>query len=219
MTTTAPVTLAAGQWTVDVEHSTATFRVGNLGRTATGTVPVIDGTIEVGPDGLPSAISGSLDLGAIDTGHARRDKDLRKPRLLDLDRHPVGTFAADNVSASPAGWSVTGYLSARGTRTRLTGDVEVSARGPGRHPDRAHPARPPCPRPPGTGTHNRPSGRHHRHCHYPPHGRPGSRLARQPRRNCMQFSVTQALEHGRQTAYSLAIEAIGARRQRWTESA
>jgi polyisoprenoid-binding protein YceI len=129
MTTTAPVTLAAGQWTVDVERSTATFRVANLGRTATGTVPVIDGTIEVGPDGLPSAISGSLDLGAIDTGHARRDKDLRKPRLLDLDRHPVGTFTADNVSTSPAGWSVTGYLSARGTRTRLTGDVEVSAQG------------------------------------------------------------------------------------------
>lgn len=129
MITTTPVTLAAGQWTVDVENSTATFQVGNLGRTATGTVPVIDGTIEIGPDGLPSAISGSLDLAAVDTGNARRDKDLRKPRLLDLDRHPVSTFVADKFSAASAGWSVSGYLSARGTRTRLTGDVEVSAQG------------------------------------------------------------------------------------------
>jgi polyisoprenoid-binding protein YceI len=129
MTTISPVTLAAGQWTVDVEHSTATFRVGNLGHTVTGTVPVIDGTIEIGPGGLPSAISGSLDLGAIATGHARRDKDLRKPRLLDLDRHPVAAFAADKMTASPAGWSVSGYLTARGTRARLAGDVEVSPHG------------------------------------------------------------------------------------------
>ena len=68
MTTTAPVMLTAGQWNVDVEHSTATFTVGNLGHTVTGTVPILDGTVEVGPDGLPSAIYGSLDLSGIATG-------------------------------------------------------------------------------------------------------------------------------------------------------
>ena len=127
--TTAAATLAAGQWKVDVEHSTATFTVGNLGHTVTGTVPILDGTVEVGPDGLPSAIHGSLDLSAIATGIPRRDKDLRKPKLLDLDRHPVSTFEADRMTASPGGWSVSGYLTARGTRTRLTGDVEVSGQG------------------------------------------------------------------------------------------
>lgn len=129
MTTTAPVTLAAGPWTVDVRHSTATFTVGNLGHTVTGTVPIIDGTVEIGPDGLPSAIYGSLDLGAIVTGHPRRDKDLRKPKLLDLDRYPVSSFKADRMTASPGGWSVSGYLTARGTGTRLAGDVEVSVQG------------------------------------------------------------------------------------------
>ena len=129
MTTTEAVTLAVGQWKVDAEHSTATFTVGNLGRTVTGTVPILDGTVEVGPDGLPSAIYGTLDLSAIATGISRRDKDLRKPKLLDLDRHPVSTFEADRMTASPGGWSVSGYLTARGTRTRLTGDVEISAQG------------------------------------------------------------------------------------------
>lgn len=127
MTATAAATLAAGQWKVDVEHSTATFTVGNLGHTVTGTVPILDGTVEVGPDGLPSAIYGTLDLSAIATGISRRDKDLRKPNLLDLDRYPVSTFEADRMTASPGGWSVSGYLTARGTRTRLTGDVEISA--------------------------------------------------------------------------------------------
>lgn len=46
--------------------------------------------------------AGSLHLGAIDTGNARRDKDLRKPKLLDLDHHPAMTFAADSITATPA---------------------------------------------------------------------------------------------------------------------
>jgi polyisoprenoid-binding protein YceI len=126
MTTTSPVGPAVGRWIVDVAHSTATFRVGNLGRTVTGTVPIIEGTVDIGPDGQLSAITGSLDLGAIDTGNARRDSDLRKPKLLDLDHHPTMTFVADTASVLPVGWSVTGRLTARGTSVCLAGDVELS---------------------------------------------------------------------------------------------
>jgi polyisoprenoid-binding protein YceI len=126
MTTTSPAGLVTGRWVIDVAHSTATFRVASLGRTVTGTVPFVEGTVDTGPDGLPSAMTGSLNLGAIDTGNARRDADLRKPRFLDLDAHPTMTFTADTVTASSAGWTVTGRLSARGTRVRLTGDAELS---------------------------------------------------------------------------------------------
>ncbi len=129
VTTTSPAKLAAGHWTVDLAHSTANFRVGNLGRTVTGTVPIIEGIVDVDGDGLPSAITGSLDLAAIDTGNARRDKDLRKPKLLDLDRHPTMTFAAETVTASSAGWRVTGHLTARGTSVPLAGDAEVREQG------------------------------------------------------------------------------------------
>ncbi len=52
MTITSPVGLAAGRWVVDVASSTAAFRVGNLGRTVTGTVPFIEGSVDVGADGL-----------------------------------------------------------------------------------------------------------------------------------------------------------------------
>ena len=126
MTTTSPAELAVGRWIVDVAHSAATFRVRSLGRTVTGTVPIIEGTVDIGPDGLPSAITGSLDLSAIDTGNARRDSDLRRPGLLDLDRHPTMTLAAATATVSSAGWSVTGRLSARGTSVRLAGDVKIS---------------------------------------------------------------------------------------------
>ena len=129
MTTTAPVHLATGRWIVDPAHSTAAFRVGSLGRVVTGTVPITEGTVDIDGRGQPSAITGSLDLGAISTGNARRDSDLRKPRFLDLDRHPAITFAADTITAAPAGWRVTGDLTARGTSARLDGEVEVSGQG------------------------------------------------------------------------------------------
>ena len=126
MTTTSPTSLAVGRWTVDPAHSIATFRVRSLGRTVTGNIPITEGTMDVDESGRPRAISGSLDLAAVDTGNPRRDKDLRKPRFLDLDRYPAMTFAADSITASPAGWQVTGTLAVRGTSVRLAGDAAVS---------------------------------------------------------------------------------------------
>lgn len=127
MTTTSQADLAVGRWTVDPARSTATFRVRSLGRTVTGNVPITNGIVDVDESGRPRAISGSLDLGAIDTGNPRRDKDLRKPRFLDLDRYPAMTFAADSITASPAGWQVTGTLAVRGTSVRLAGDAAASS--------------------------------------------------------------------------------------------
>ena len=126
MTTTAPAHLAAGRWTVDLAHSTAAFRVGNLGRSVTGTVPITEGTVAVDESGQPRTIDGSLDLGAIDTGNARRDEDLRKPKFLDSDRYPAMTFTADAITIAPAGWRVAGQLTTRGTSVRLAGNVDVS---------------------------------------------------------------------------------------------
>lgn len=123
---TAADTLTAGIWRADLARSAASFKVGNLGRTANGTVPVAGGTVEIGPDGALLAVHGTLDLGAIDTGIAKRDLDLRKPGLLDLDRHPTMTFTATSAAPVDGGWQVTGTLSARGTSTELSGRAELS---------------------------------------------------------------------------------------------
>jgi polyisoprenoid-binding protein YceI len=113
---------------VDTTHTTATFRVTSFGRTVAGTVPVTSGAVDIGRDGLPATITGSLDLGAIDTGNARRDRDLRKPRFLDLDRHPTMTFAAGTITAGPAGWRIAGTLTVRETILPVVGDAEVTGR-------------------------------------------------------------------------------------------
>jgi polyisoprenoid-binding protein YceI len=122
---TSTLALTTGTWQLDAAASTASFRVGNLGRTVHGTVPLLEGTFEVS-DGKPASVAGSLDLSAIDTGHPRRDKDLRKPNLLDLDTHPTMTFASRTITPSDAGWHVTGRLKIRDIAVPVAGDVTMS---------------------------------------------------------------------------------------------
>ena len=55
-------TQTAGTWRPDLTRSSASFKVGNLGRTTNGTVPVTGGTVEIGPDGALLAVHGALDL-------------------------------------------------------------------------------------------------------------------------------------------------------------
>ncbi|MBP2325150.1 polyisoprenoid-binding protein YceI [Kibdelosporangium banguiense] len=128
MTTT--LALSAGTWQLDPAASTATFRVGNLGRTVHGTVPLLEGTLEVSDDGRPADVHGSLDLGAIATGNDRRDKDLRKPSLLDLENHPTMTFASRTITPTETGWHVTGRLRVRNIAVPVSGDVTLSTTDP-----------------------------------------------------------------------------------------
>jgi polyisoprenoid-binding protein YceI len=131
MTATAPATrLAAGRWSAIVERTSATFTVRNLGlKVVHGSIPVVTGEVEVGDDGRPVRLRAELDLDGIDTGIPRRDADLRKPHLLDIDHHPAMTYTADAIRPGPDGWSADGELQARGTACPLvlTGAAVVGA--------------------------------------------------------------------------------------------
>lgn len=124
---TAAGLLAAGTWQADLAHSTAFLRVASFGRIVVGTVPIIEGTVEIGPDGRLLAVRGTLQLAAVDTGNPKRDRDLRKPRLLDLDAHPTMTFTSTTIEPLDVGWSVTGTLTARGVSVPLTGTAQASS--------------------------------------------------------------------------------------------
>jgi polyisoprenoid-binding protein YceI len=116
MTATRTVPLVdTGTWVVDPARSTATFTVSNFGvRAVRGSVPVLAGTVDVAEDGRPRRLRAELDLSAIDTGNRRRDADLRKTDLLDLDAYPVLTYDADDFELGPQGWSARGSLRVRG---------------------------------------------------------------------------------------------------------
>lgn len=116
----APMRLRPGVWTVIDQRTRATFAVGNLGvRVVNGSIAVSSGVVEVGANGLPLRGRVELDLRTVDTGIAKRDADLRKPGLLDIDAHPTMTFTTDDIEAGPAGWTAHGELGLRGTSCQL----------------------------------------------------------------------------------------------------
>jgi polyisoprenoid-binding protein YceI len=119
--TATPVRLAPGRWTALPDRTSATFAVGNLGvKVVHGSIAVVSGSLDVDPDGSPVAVRAELDLRTIDTGIPKRDADLRKPRLLDIDAHPVLAFECTDLHPDGADWCAEGRLSARGTSCPLT---------------------------------------------------------------------------------------------------
>ncbi|MCA2209797.1 YceI family protein [Nocardia rosealba] len=117
--------MTATDWVADTAHSTAAFQVGHFGHPVRGEAPVMAGLLTLAPDGRPVTATGVIHLAAIDTGHARRDRDLRKPRLLDLDRHPRMTFTAEDITAEDGRWRVAGVASARGRTVPLIFTVDA----------------------------------------------------------------------------------------------
>ncbi|WP_426565568.1 YceI family protein [Angustibacter sp. McL0619] len=113
-------TLRTGSWMVQTEHSRASFTVGNLGKAVEGTVPVRAGELVVDASGAPRRLTATLDLAGLDTANARRDKDLRRRGLLDLDAHPTMTFVSERIDVDEQGWTAQGTLTARGTSCPLT---------------------------------------------------------------------------------------------------
>jgi polyisoprenoid-binding protein YceI len=100
-----------GEWLADLAASTVSFTVRNFGlRSVTGQVPLVGASVTVGLSGQPVSVRAELDARGIDTGHRRRDGDLRGPRFLATDRWPAISFRASDVQASGAGWTIDGTL-------------------------------------------------------------------------------------------------------------
>jgi polyisoprenoid-binding protein YceI len=125
-TVPAPVPVA-GTWSVSDSRTRVTFSVRNLGRPVHGSVACRWGSVEVDGAGAPRRVIAEIDLESVDTGIARRDADLRKPWLLDIDRHPAMTWTADRFTrGADGGWAAEGVLQVRGTSVplMLTGSAE-----------------------------------------------------------------------------------------------
>ena len=133
MTATVPAPVAvAGTWTVSDSRTRVTFSVRNFGRPVHGAVACQWGTVEIDGTGAPLRVAAEIDLGSVDTGIAKRDADLRKPWLLDIDRHPAMTWTADRFTRADDGrWVAEGVLQVRGTSVPLTvtGPAELQPDG------------------------------------------------------------------------------------------
>jgi polyisoprenoid-binding protein YceI len=121
-----------GEWAADLAACTVRFTVRNFAlRSVTGQIPIVSAGVTIGPDGQPARVRAELDARGIDTGHQRRDNDLRGPRFLATGRWPAITFQASSIQASGAGWTIDGTLTVKDCHCPVRLNVSDPAIPPG----------------------------------------------------------------------------------------
>lgn len=75
----------------------------SAGHSPSGSIPVRSGTVRLGVMGAVEDARLELAVAGIETGNRHRDRDLRKPRFLAADEHPVIVVHA-GPAPPPRGW-------------------------------------------------------------------------------------------------------------------
>ena len=127
---------AAADYVVDPNHTQANFTVTHLAISrVSGKIPVLSGTVTLGPTDLPAAISVTLSAKDINTESADRDKELRGADWFEVDKYPTMTFVAKSVTGTPQSFTIVGDLTMHG----VTKPVTLAAKELGKMTDgRAH---------------------------------------------------------------------------------
>ena len=119
---------APGTWNFDPSHSHLEFTVRHMvvGKTR-GRFGSFRGTVNAADDHAASSVQVEIDAASIDTRDPKRDEHLRSADFLDVERHPVLTFASTAVRGSGTEWTVTGDLTIHGVTRSV--DVDVTLEG------------------------------------------------------------------------------------------
>jgi len=118
---------AQESWKIDPAHSSAQFSVRHLGiSTVRGAFTKVSGSAqfdEANPG--KSSVQATIDAVSVDTRVEMRDKDLRSPSFLDVEKYPTITFQSKKVEAAGQGkLKVTGDLTIHGVSKEVVLDVD-----------------------------------------------------------------------------------------------
>ena len=122
----------AADFTLDPNHTQAEFTVVHLGFShVRGQIPLVNGTVSIGADDVPTAVSATLSAKDIDSHSADRDRDLRGGDWLDTDKFPTMTFVSKQITGTAQNFTVVGDLTMHG----ITKPVTLTAKEEGKSPD------------------------------------------------------------------------------------
>lgn len=122
----------AADFTLDPNHTQAEFTVIHLGFShVRGQIPLVTGTLSVGANDVPTAVSATLSAKDIDSHSADRDRDLRGADWLEVDKYPTMTFDATQITGTPQSFTVVGNLTMHG----VTKPVTLTAKEDGKMSD------------------------------------------------------------------------------------
>ena len=120
--------VAQDSWQIDPRHTAAQFSVRHLGiSTVRGAFTKVSGTVQYDPANPgKDSVQASIDAASVDTRVEARDKDLRSPNFLDVEKYPTITFQSKRVEAAAGALKVTGDLTIHG----VTKEVVLEVDGP-----------------------------------------------------------------------------------------
>lgn len=102
-------------WQIDAGHSDISFRIRHFMSRVRGTFRQWEGTITGDSANWGNAsVSVTIQTASIDTGHERRDNDLRSDNFFDAANHPTITFKSTMVEVQGPELRISGDLTIRG---------------------------------------------------------------------------------------------------------
>lgn len=129
-----PAPAAGEAWTIDKNHSSATFKVRHITANVVGQFREFDGAITLDrAKPAQSSVEFTIQSKSIDTGNANRDEHLRSADFFDVAKFPTISFKSTSVQPKSATeFDVTGDLTLHGVTKRVTLPVSFLgfAKGP-----------------------------------------------------------------------------------------
>jgi polyisoprenoid-binding protein YceI len=119
---------SAADYVLDKPHTQAQFTVTHLALSkVNGMLPLVSGTVTVGPNNLPVAATATFDVTNVETYDANRNAALRD-HYFEADKYPTITFVERKISGTPASFVMTGDLTIHGVTKSvdLAGKVEAA---------------------------------------------------------------------------------------------
>ena len=123
----SPALAQVETWKIDPNHSAAQFAVRHLGiSTVRGEFRKVTGSANYDPsDPGKTLLEATIDASTVDTRVEMRDKDLRSPNFLDVEKYPTITFKSKRAESAGAGkLKITGDLTIHGVAREVVLDVD-----------------------------------------------------------------------------------------------
>jgi polyisoprenoid-binding protein YceI len=111
----------AGTYRIDGERSSITYtsrHMFGIGKVHAG-FSISSGMVDVGPSLAESRASATMDSASFASDNAKRDADVKGPRLLDAATYPHIEFTSTAVRAEPEGTVLLGTVAMHGVETAV----------------------------------------------------------------------------------------------------